>query len=137
MSHSDVQKYIWYKNGINDFNFSCTKTNKKLSISRNDWKSVCRWIMCFININTFQKSWNVYAFSLSIRPSVHALTLVNILQMSWNLYMLFIVDIEWTMVKMVCMGLRVRLQRHTKVFRYIKAYGGKFFKTYFNILPLM
>ena len=29
---------------------------------------------------------------------------------------------------MVCMGLRVRLQRHTQVFRYIKSYGGKFLK---------
>ena len=29
---------------------------------------------------------------------------------------------------MECMGLWIRLQRHTKVFRYIKAYGEKNFK---------
>ena len=62
---------------------------------------------------------------LSIHPSVHVLTLVNVLQMSWNLYMLFISHIKWTVNKMVYMGLKVRLQRHTKVLRYIKAYAQK------------
>ena len=55
---------------------------------------------------------------------VRALTLVNILQMSWNWYMLFISDIAWTVLKMVYIRLMVCLQRHTKVFRYITAYGG-------------
>ena len=32
MSHSDVQKYIRYKNGINTFNFSCTESRKRLWI---------------------------------------------------------------------------------------------------------
>ena len=66
---------------------------------------------------------------LSVRPSVclsaclsvRALTLVNILQMSWNWYRLFIYDIAWTVLKMVYIRLMVCLQRHTKVFRYIKA----------------
>ena len=34
-------------------------------------------------------------------------------------------DIAWTVLKMVCMGFTVRLQRHTKVFWYVTVYGGK------------
>ena len=118
------------KNGIKSFNISCTGSHKRLWI---------RYVLClemigrvflvelcfFQNIiNTFQKSWKVLMHSvfLSDRPSVHALNLLNILEMSWNLHMLFISDIEWTVVKIVCMELRVRLLRHTKAFRYIKAY---------------
>ena len=41
---------------------------------------------------------------------VHALTLLNILQMSYNSCMLFISDTEWTVLKVVCMGLMVYLQ---------------------------
>ena len=70
---------------------------------------------------------------LSIRPTVRALTLVNIFQKSWNLYILFVSDIEWSIEKMVCMRLRVCLQRRTKFFRYIK--GRQFLKrisTYFT-----
>ena len=48
--------------------------------------------------------------------------------------MLFISGIELTVEKILCMELRVRLQRHTKIFRYIKAYGEKTFKAYFNII---
>ena len=59
---------------------------------------------------------NVYALGLSVCPSVHILSVVNILQMSLNLYMLFISDVEWTILKIICMGLWVRLQTHTKVF---------------------
>ena len=59
---------------------------------------------------------------------VRSLTLVNILQMSWNWYMLFISDIAWTVLKMVYVRLMVCLQRHTKVFRYITVYGEKRFK---------
>ena len=64
----------------------------------------------------------------SLYPSVHTLSLVNILQKSWNLNMLFISDIAWTVLKMVCMRQTVYLQRHTKIFRYIKAYEGKYLK---------
>ena len=57
----------------------------------------------------------MHSICLSVRPFVRALTVVNILQMSLNLYMLFILDIEWRVLKMICMGLSVRLQRHIKV----------------------
>ena len=30
MSHSDVQKYIYYKNGIDNFNSSCTGFHERL-----------------------------------------------------------------------------------------------------------
>ena len=63
----------------------------------------------------------------AVRPSVQVLTLVNIFQKSRNLYMLFASDIKWTVEKMVCMELRIRLQRHTKVFWCIKVYGGEKF----------
>ena len=73
---------------------------------------------------------------LSVRLSDHALIHVNILQISWNWYMLFISNITWTVLKMICIRLMVCLQRHTKVFRYITAYWGKMFKACFNILIL-
>ena len=38
--------------------------------------------------------------------------------------MLFISDVDWIVLKMICMSLNVRLQTHTKVFRYISAYRG-------------
>ena len=75
---------------------------------------------------------SIYHFStklkkgLSVRPSVHDLTLLNILQMSWNLCMLFTSDIEWSILKILCTGLKVCQQRHTKVFRYIMTYWGNF-----------
>ena len=50
---------------------------------------------------------------------------VNVLQMSFNLYMLFISDIAWTVQKMVDMRVMIRLQRHAKVFQYIMAYDGE------------
>ena len=71
----------------------------------------------------------------SISLSVYTVTLVNILQMSRNLYMFFTSDIAWTALKIVNIELMVRLQRHTKFFRYITAYG-KIFKEYFNIFIL-
>ena len=77
--------------------------------------------------NTFQQSWRVFMHSvcLSVCLSVRALTLKNILQMSWIWYMLFISDIAWTVLKMVNIRLMVCLQRHTKVFRYITVYLKK------------
>ena len=62
---------------------------------------------------------------LSVRPSVHPLFLANVLQMFLNLQMLFISDIEWSVLKMSFMLLKVRLQGHTKIFRCITAYGKK------------
>ena len=61
---------------------------------------------------------------LPAHKAVHALTVINIFQMSLNLYMLFIFDIEWIILKMICIGLSVLLQRYTKVFRRISAYWG-------------
>ena len=91
----------------------------------------------YIVYNVYYKCLSVCNLTyINVGPSVHALTLVNILQMSLNLYMLFISDIEWTVVKMVCMGLRVRLQIYTNVFRYIKAYGGKDFWNVFQHIAL-
>ena len=75
---------------------------------------------------------NVYAFGLSaclsVRLSMHTLNFVNILEISLNSYMLFIPDIECAALKMICMGLRIYLHRHTKAFRYILAYGWKILK---------
>ena len=54
----------------------------------------------------------------SVCLSVRSLTLVNILQMSWNWYLLFMSDIAWTVLKMVYIQLMVCLQRYTKVLFY-------------------
>ena len=67
---------------------------------------------------------------------VRTLSLVNILQMSWNWYMLFISDIARNVLKKVYIRQMVCLQRHTKVFRYITVYGGKILKAYFNMFIL-
>ena len=81
-----------------------------------------------MGFNAFQLSWKMFMNSvclsvcLSVRRSVRALTLVNILRMFWNLEMLLISDIEWSVLKILCMGLKVHLQRHTKVFRCITAF---------------
>ena len=71
----------------------------------------------------------------SICLSVHTLILENILKMS-SKHILFISDIAWTVLKIVYVGLMVRLQRHTKVFKYNMAYGTKIFKVYFNTFVL-
>ena len=78
-----------------------------------------------IVFNILQESWKVFIHSVCL--SVHALTLVNILQMSWNLYVLFISDVALIVVKMVLIELMDRLQRHTKIFQNIIIYGGSFF----------
>ena len=59
------------------------------------------FLLCSMVINTFRQSWRMFIRSvcLSVHPSMHALALVNILQKSWNLYMIFISDIEWTLLK--------------------------------------
>ena len=46
---------------------------------------------------------------------IRSLTLVYILQVSWNSYMLFICDIEWTVLKMVYIRLMF-VYRHTQKF---------------------
>ena len=61
----------------------------------------------------------------SVCLSVRGLTLVNILQMLWNLNMLLISGISMDRIEnSIYMGLTVRLQRHTNVFWYNSAYGG-------------
>ena len=56
--------------------------------------------------------------------SVHALTLVNKFQKSRNLYMLFMCDVSFIILKMVCVELMVRVQRHAKVSRYFALIKG-------------
>ena len=75
---------------------------------------------------------------LSARPSVDGLNVIDILQMSLNLYMLFISDIERTVFKIICMAISARLQSRTKIFRCISAYRGegKVCKVYCNIFIL-
>ena len=76
----------------------------------------------------------MHSIYLSVRPSVHALTAVNIFQMSLNLYMLFISDIEWTVLKIMCMGLRVRLMGRANFSNTFWPLGG--IKIYCNIFTL-
>ena len=49
---------------------------------------------CSMVFNTFQQSLCIQFFCLSVRPSVHALNVIIILQISLNLYMLLIFDID-------------------------------------------
>ena len=73
----------------------------------------------FLTLSRKVKKWLCIRFvglsvCLPVRSSVHALTVINILQMSLNLHMLFISDIEWTVLKMICIRLSVRLLRRNK-----------------------
>ena len=70
----------------------------------------------------------MHSVCLSVRLSLHALTLVNILQTSWILHIVFISAVEFTVEKMICMGLRVRVQRHAKVFDTLRRMERKFLK---------
>ena len=60
-------------------------------------------------------------FMHSLCTFVHALTLVNILHKSSNLYMLFIPCIAWTALKSLYIRLTLPLQWRTKIFRHISA----------------
>ena len=97
-------------------------------MSRNDRKSIlielCVFIMLLTFSNKVEKCFCMRFVNLSVCSPVISLILINILQMPWNLCMLFIFNMEWTALKMIYKGLKVRLQRYTKIFRYIAAYGG-------------
>ena len=60
--------------------------------------------------------------------SVCCLNLVNIFQMSWIWYMLYIFAIAWSVLKMVCIRPMVCLQRHTKFFDALWPIGEKCLK---------
>ena len=84
--------------------------------------------MVFNTFNKVEKYLSIRIVCLSVRPSQHALAFENVLQMSLHLYIILISDVEWSVLKMIYMGLRVCLQTHTQVFRYSSAYGeGSFF----------
>ena len=57
---------------------------------------------------------SVNAFGLSVCPSVHALVLGNILQLSWNWFMFFKLSIEFFVLRMVYVELMVHVQTHIK-----------------------
>ena len=86
-----------------------------------------------LSFNTFQHSWKIFTHSvwLSVGLSVHALTLVNILQMSWNLYMLFISDAARTLLKILFITIMVCLQWRMEFFWYITAYTVRTFSKRF------
>ena len=90
----------------------------------------------FHSFNTFKQCWKIFIHlvCLSVPPSVLSLTLINVLQTSWNLYVLFIFGIEWIVLKMICIWLRFRQQRHINVFRCIWANGEKFLKCFLAYL---
>ena len=76
---------------------------------RNGWKCIVNCVTWFLALfNKVEKCLCIRFVCLSVRPSVHALTVVNILQIS--LHMLFISDIEGTVLKMIRMRLSVLLQ---------------------------
>ena len=84
--------------------------------------------------NKTEKCLCIRFLCLSVCLPVLHLILVNILQLSLNLCMLFISDRKWTVLKMMCVALRVRL--HTKVFRDISVYGEGIIKAYCYIYIL-
>ena len=76
MSHSDMQKYIFYKNAINSFKFLCTGSHERLWIRyvlslEMTRRSFLNELYILNIIKAFQKKLkSVYSFGLSICPSV-------------------------------------------------------------------
>ena len=143
---SDIKWTVLKIYGAKD---SSTMTHKIFSIQygKNGIENFKAYFKIFIytkyNECTFNCIWWFLTFSNKvekrlgnrfIRLSVH--TIVNTFQMSWNLCMLFISNIEWPVLKIVYMGLKIRLKRHTKLFRYSTANWGENFKAYFKIFML-
>ena len=60
--------------------------------------------------------------------SIHALTLLNVLQMSWNLYTLFISYVAWTVLKMAHIRL-MSFERHESFQMHYSLRGGDFKST--------
>ena len=89
------------------------------------WIQKSKFLEIFRLSNKVEKCLCIQFVCLSV---CHALILVNIYQMAWNLNMLLMSNIAWTVLKIVYMGLMVHLQRHTKVFWYIMADRGGGFK---------
>ena len=143
----NLQRHAKVFRDLRDILLRCTKTYFIYRITQKISDTL--WTMlrlemyfewCSMFFNTFQQSWknfmdSVYPFAyLSVRPIVHALSLISSLQISWHLYMLFIFDAKWTILKMICMELKVYLQRRTKVFWCITAYGKKMLKRIWKYL---
>ena len=135
MSHSDVEKYVYYKNNMNSFNFSCTGSYKRMWIyyilhlektRRVLLVELCVVLPLSMHSYKVENCLCIQTNCLFVCAFVRGRKLVNILQSSWNWYMLLISDIERILMKMLSTDLRIHLQRHTKVFRNITAYGGKF-----------
>ena len=66
--------------------------------------------------------------------SVPDFTLVSILVMPWNLYILFMYDMKWTVLKTGYIGLMGYLQRQIIFFQCIKAYWGEILKRFLTYL---
>ena len=92
-----------------------------------DFKLIHDYFSLIHFLTLFYKD-KMYLFIRFVCLSVHAPTLVNILQIPWNSCMSFISDIAYTELEPVDIGLMVRLHRGTKEFRYIVAYERKFLK---------
>ena len=73
-------------------------------------------------------SWKVenYLYIRFVCLSVHVLIFVNILWIYWNWYILLRFTVECFVLKMVYVGLTVRVQRHTKEILYVTINKIKF-----------
>ena len=108
---------------------TCKYTNWRFSI--NQWEAdilkkyqqvpniyLFKWIIMFLTLSSKVEKglWILFVW-LSVQTS----TLINILRISWNLYILFIFDVIWTVLKTLWIGLFISVQRHTKVSWYVIA----------------
>ena len=122
MNHSCVQKYISFKNGINFFNFSCTGSHKRLWLYYVLCPEMTGGVFLVKLCDFFKTQVFMHSVYLSVCPSVHSLTLQNILQISWHLHMLFVFDIEWTVTywKFCIYGYCVSTETHKS---FLDTYG--------------
>lgn len=75
--------------------------------------------------NTSEQSLKVLMISISLFASIHVLNIINVLELSCNLYMLLKFTIALILLKMMHIKLKVCLQGH-KSFITLQSIGGKY-----------
>ena len=87
------------------------------------------WTVLHYLWSIFHQNWKVLSLWIwFVCLLVHALILVNILQIPWNLYRFFKSAISCFTLKMVYVGQMFRIQRGTKEYRNIMACKWKYLK---------
>ena len=142
MSHSDIQKYISFKNGINSFKFSCTGSHKilwthyvlYLQMSGRIFSIELCVFLYFIN-SLNKQCLCIWFVCLFVRPSIRALS--NSRKYSSNVLKFMYVTHIWYRMNRIENGTNRKkcsfTEAHKKFSDTLRLNEGKIFKTYFNL----